>query len=114
MQQEADRGRAFRRRGILLGAAQLGLFGALAGRLYDLQVLQSDQYKLLADDNRINQRLLIPARGRILDRKGRPLAQDMPTYRVCVVREQAGDVRPALARLAEVIAIDPKRLDEVA
>src|SRR5918911_3864194 len=114
MQQEADRGRAFRRRGILLGAVQLGLFGALAGRLYGLQVLQSDQYKLLADDNRINQRLLIPPRGRILDRKGRPLAQNMPTYRVRVVREQAGDIHATLARLAKVVAIEPKRMDEVA
>src|SRR3954453_15482382 len=114
MQQEADRGRAFRRRGILLGAAQLGLFGALAGRLYDLQVRQSGQYKLLADDNRINQRLLIPPRGRILDRQGRPLAQNMPTYRVRVVREQAGDIRATVARLAKVVAIEPKRIDEVA
>src|ERR671928_1962766 len=114
MQQEADRERAFRRRGILLGAAQLGLFGALAGRLYNLQVLQSDQYALLADDNRVNQRLLIPPRGRILDRLGRPLAQNVPTYRVRVIREQAGDIRATLARLAKVVAIDPKRADEVA
>ena len=77
MQQEADRVRAFGRRAVLLGGAQVGLFGALVARLYGLQVLKASEYAVLADDNRINQRLLIPARGRILDRKGRPLAQNV-------------------------------------
>ena len=114
MQQEADRARAFTRRAVVLGGAQVGLFAALVARLYGLQVLKAGEYALLADDNRINQRLLIPPRGRILDRQGRPLAQNMPTYRVRVVREQAGDIRATVARLAKVVAIEPKRIDEVA
>jgi penicillin-binding protein 2 len=114
MQQEADRARAFTRRAVVLGGAQVGLFAALVARLYGLQVLKAGEYALLADDNRINQRLLIPPRGRILDRRGRPLAQNMPTYRVRVVREQAGDIRATVARLAKVVAIEPKRIDEVA
>src|SRR4051794_9885184 len=100
MQQEADRVRAFSRRAVMLGGAQLALFGTLAARLYDLQVSRAGEYALLADDNRINQRLLIPARGRILDRKGRPLADNVLTYRVRVVREQTSDMRATLARLA--------------
>jgi penicillin-binding protein 2 len=114
MQQEADRARAFTRRAVVLGGAQVGLFGALVARLYGLQVLKAGEYALLADDNRINQRLLIPPRGRILDRLGRPLAQNMPTYRVRVVREQARDIRATLARLAKVVPVEPKRIDEVA
>ena len=35
---------------------------------------RSAEYTLLAEENRVNQRLLIPPRGRILDRLGRPLA----------------------------------------
>ncbi len=113
MQQEADRVRAFGRRAVLLGGAQVGLFGALVARLYGLQVLKASEYAVLADDNRINQRLLIPARGRILDRRGRPLADNVLTYRVRVVREQTTDMRATLARLARVIPVDPRRAEEV-
>ena len=67
---EGDRLRVFARRALLLGAGQLGLFGLLAGRLYYLQVVSADEYALLADENRINHRLLPPARGRIFDRHG--------------------------------------------
>ena len=41
--------------------------GALALRMRTLQVEQADQFRLLADENRINIRLIPPARGRIFD-----------------------------------------------
>ena len=103
MQQEADRARSFTRRALVLGGAQLAFFGALAARLYHLQVQRSAEYALLAEDNRANQRLLIPPRGRILDRLGRPLARNVPTYRMLVVREQAA--RPARRSLQRVAAL---------
>ncbi len=90
MHREGDRLRTFSRRALCLGAGQLGLFGLLAARLYYLQVISADQYALLADENRINHRLLPPARGRIFDRHGVPLARNSPTYRVLVTREQTG------------------------
>ncbi|MGH6920847.1 MAG: penicillin-binding protein 2, partial [Geminicoccaceae bacterium] len=89
MHREAERLRGFARRTLLLGAAQLAVFGVLAGRLYYLQVVAADQYALLADENRINHRLLPPARGVVLDRNGVPLARNRPTYRVLVIPEQA-------------------------
>jgi penicillin-binding protein 2 len=107
---EGDRLRVFSRRAVLLGAAQLGLFATLAGRLYYLQVVDADQYALLADENRINHRLLPPARGRIFDRHGATLAQNDPTYRVYVTREQAGDVRATLDRLARLILLPEERI----
>jgi len=112
-QQEADRVRSFTRRGIVLGGAQLALFGALGSRLYHLQVQKGSEYSLLAEDNRVNQRLLIPARGRILDRKDRPLAVNIPTYRLRIVREQAHDLPGTLERLSRIVTIEPRRMAEV-
>ena len=86
-----------------LGGAQVAFFGALAARLYHLQVERSAEFALLAEDNRANQRLLVPPRGRILDRLGRPLARNVPTYRMLVIREQARDLRPLLERLAALV-----------
>ena len=60
MHRDADRMRVFTRRALILGAGQLALFGGLAGRLYYLQVVDADGYALLADENRIDHRLLPP------------------------------------------------------
>jgi penicillin-binding protein 2 len=113
MQQKAERYRIFGRRALLLGAAELGLFGLLGGRLWQLQVQDTDRYRLLAENNRVSQRLVVPPRGRILDRHGRPLAQNVPIYRVRVVREQTKDLRRTLEVLAELIPIEPKRVEDV-
>lgn len=110
MQQEADRARTFARRALLVGGAQLGFFAALGARLYHLQVNRSAEYALLAEDNRANQRLIIPPRGRILDRAGRPLARNVPTYRVRIVREQARDLSEVLARLAGLVSLPPDQI----
>ncbi|WP_370152086.1 penicillin-binding protein 2 [Ferrovibrio sp.] len=101
-----DLQRVFTRRALLLGTAQLGLFGLLAGRLYYLQVLESDKYALLAEENRINMRLLSPRRGRILDRFGTELASNRRNYRVMIVAEQSRNVDATLDALGNLIQID--------
>jgi penicillin-binding protein 2 len=113
MRQEADRSRGFARRALFLGAAQLAVFGGLAARLYHLQVDRGTEYALLAEDNRANQRLIVPPRGRILDRRGRPLARNVPVYRIRVIRERARDLADVLRRLADLVALPPGRIDEV-
>jgi penicillin-binding protein 2 len=113
MHREAERLRSFSRRTLLLGAGQLAVFGALAGRLYYLQVVAADQYALLADENRINHRLLPPARGVVLDRNGVPLARNRPTYRVLVIPEQAKDLAATLQAVGRLIPLPPERVAEV-
>lgn len=113
MYQEADRTRCLRRRVLLLGGAKIALFGTLAARLWHLQVRESETYRLLADDNRISQKLIVPPRGVIVDRRGRPLAVNVPTYRVRIVREQARDLRRVLEALAEIVPLDVRRIEEV-
>ena len=81
MQGEISRTKLFTRRTIMLGGVQTLLLAGLAGRMYQLQVLESSRYKMLADENRINIRLLSPQRGRILDRFGVPLVLNRENYR---------------------------------
>ena len=98
------------RRAALLGGAQLVFMGGLAARMRYLQVDQADQFRLLAEENRINIRLIPPARGEIFDRNGIRVAQNVPSYRIVMVREDAGDVDLVMARLARVIDIDPETM----
>src|SRR3990172_6636825 len=92
MLRDAERQKLFTRRMTLLAGGKLALFSLLAGRMYYLQVLESDRYRTLADENRINLRLLPPPRGRIVDRDGEPLAVHERNFRVLVTPEQAGDL----------------------
>jgi penicillin-binding protein 2 len=91
---------------MLLGV-QLGTVGALGWRARDLQILQNEHFHLLAEENRINIRLLPPARGLIYDRHGRLIAGNRQNHRVVMVREQAGDPTMVLDRLSRIIALDP-------
>lgn len=95
----------FTRRAVILGAAKAGLFGVLASRLYYLQVIEAEQYKMLADENRMNLRLIAPPRGRILDRRGVPVATNRQNFRVVIVPEQAGSVEKTLGRLNEIVPV---------
>ncbi len=54
-------------------------------RLYDLQVVRTEEYQLYADDNRLNELLLPAPRGVIFDRYGEPLAVNVPAYNVTIV-----------------------------
>jgi len=101
------------RRGVILGAFQLGTGVVLALRLRQLQVEQADQFRLLAEENRINIRLIPPRRGLIVDRHGALLAGNEQNYRIAIVREEAGDVRAVLNRLAKIIDLAPAEIDEV-
>lgn len=110
---DEDRLRGFTRRALLVGGAQVGLFGALGARMYDLQVLQADRYALLAEDNRINMRLIPPPRGEIFARNGEPVAINELNYRVQIVPEQAGDVASVLANLDRIVALAPEQVARV-
>ncbi|MEM6888501.1 MAG: penicillin-binding protein 2 [Pseudomonadota bacterium] len=99
------------RRAALLGGAQLLFMGGLAARMRYLQVEEADQFRLLAEENRINVRLIPPSRGEVFDRNGMRLAQNAPSYRIIIVREDAGDVDKALAKLARIIDLKEEDIE---
>lgn len=114
MHHDQDRFKLFSRRASIIAGGQLALVSALVGRLYYLQVLQEDRYRMLADENRINLRLLPPPRGRILDRDGVPLAINSRNYRVLVVAEQSPDLGRTLDALGRILPIsehDRRRIE---
>ncbi|MFV0474040.1 MAG: penicillin-binding protein 2, partial [Pikeienuella sp.] len=95
------------RRGAMLLGGQALVAGALFWRLKSLQIDAADEYLMMAEENRINVRLIPPARGEITDRKGRSIAVNRQNYRAVVIREQAGDVEAVLDDLARIIDIPP-------
>lgn len=105
MIRDQDRFKQFTRRAMLLGGGKLVLFSALAARMYYLQVIESERYHTLAEDNRINLRLLAPPRGRILDRNGVEIAANQKNYRLIIVTERSPDTAATLDLLSRIIEI---------
>ena len=101
------------RRAVLLGGAMAAFSGGLALRMRYLQVEQADQFRLLAEENRINFRLIAPPRGFITDRNGDYLAINVQNYRVVLVREQAktaGGVEAVLDKLSQSIDVNEHKI----
>ncbi len=108
MRRDADRYTLFTRRALILGGVKVGLLGALGARLYWLQTVESEKYKVLADDNRINTRPLTPSRGLIFDRTGEPLAANRNNYRLLITADK-GRISEALKQAETVL----ERLERV-
>ena len=72
----------FNRRLFLIGSLKLLSYSIVIERLYNLQIKQSDKYKKLADNNRVNLSLIIPSRGLILDRDYKLLADNEEQYQL--------------------------------
>lgn len=101
---------SFTRRTLMLSGTMGAVFTVLGGRLYQLQILNGDEYMVDAENNRISQRFIFPPRGRILDRFGVELATNRRNYRVVIVAEQASQgVETALESVSKIIQIDPER-----
>ncbi len=103
--------RRISRRAAVLGGMQLAFVAGLGARMRYLQVEQADQFRLLAEENRINIRLIPPSRGEVFDRNGVQLARNVPSYRIVMVREDAGDVERVIKRLDDIVAMDPEAVD---
>jgi penicillin-binding protein 2 len=107
----------FTRRSVAMGGGMTLVFAVLAGRLYQLQIRDGEEYKAEAEDNRVSERLIAPPRGRILDRFGTELANNKRNYRVLLVSEQAtqgvGEALDTLSKVIEISDVQKKRVAQM-
>ncbi|GFE65067.1 penicillin-binding protein 2 [Litoreibacter roseus] len=101
------------RRSLVLGTGMTAFAGVLGLRMRHLQVDQADQFRLLAEENRINIRLLPPARGEIFDRNGLLIAGNEQNYRVVMVRDEVDDPDKVLEDLSNLIPLSPDDIARV-
>jgi penicillin-binding protein 2 len=105
MKRERKRTGVFTRRALLIAGAQTAAFGALAAKLYHVQVIEGAKYATLADTNRISTRLIAPPRGRLLDRLGVPVANNRQNWRALLIAEQASDVGATLDAFSRIVPL---------
>ena len=101
-----------RSRFLAFGVIGLFLFSVLAGRLFQLQIIEGRARADQAEASR-TQNLAIPSqRGLIFDREGRPLAINVPTWTVAVRPTDLPDYRrdAVLRRVADVLNLPVAQL----
>lgn len=105
MNRDNDKGKVLIKRSLILGAGKFVLLIVIIARLYYLQVFQADKYKMLADENRISTRLLVPPRGVIYDRHGVQLATNRQNFQALIVAEQTPDIRATLNAFKKIMPL---------
>jgi penicillin-binding protein 2 len=98
---------------IRLTAAQyiiLGVFLILAYGLWRLQVMQSDYYSLAAEKNRIRNVPVLAPRGKILDREGRTVVDNYPSFSALLLRDSSRDLVADADMIAQGLHLDPNEV----
>jgi penicillin-binding protein 2 len=99
--------------GIRLTAAQyiiLAIFLVLAYGLWRLQVMQSDYYALAAEKNRIRNVPILAPRGKILDREGRTIVDNYPSFSALLLRDSSRDLNADAEQIAWGLHMDPNEV----
>jgi len=97
--------RLIQRRLILSAVIVLILMFIVLGRLYVLQVVEHEHFSTLSNSNRVSLKALPPTRGLIYDRNGVVLADNLPAYRLEIIREQVSDIDDTIKHLSEYVEI---------
>ena len=90
----------------------LTVFLVLAYGLWSLQVRKSDQYETRAEQNRVRRVPMLAPRGKILDREGRIIVDNYPSFSALLLRDQARDLNADAEKIAEGLNIPANEIRE--
>src|ERR1700684_1699339 len=88
----------------------LFIFLLLAYGLWRLQVMHSDEYALLAEKNRVRNVPILAPRGKILDREGRVIVDNYPSFSALLLRDSSRDLNVDADLLAQGLHMDAEEV----
>jgi penicillin-binding protein 2 len=83
----------------------VGLIGLLLLGFWKLQIVHSDQYAQLAERNRIRTIPIIAPRGSMVDRDGRVIVDNYPSFSVLLLRDDAEQLARLLPQIADGLGL---------
>ena len=87
----------------VLAALMLVVMVGLLYRYFYLQIVQNETFRAQSDRNRIAVRAVAPTRGVIVDREGRLLAENLPSFTLALTPERISNLEEMLAELTELL-----------
>jgi penicillin-binding protein 2 len=110
---EASQTFTFSRRTMVLGAIQGGIGAMLAARMAWISVAENEKYAMLSESNRVNLTLIPPRRGWIIDRNGRPLANNRTDFRVDLIPQRVVDAEGTIRHLAQLLSLESDEVERI-
>ncbi len=110
--QDTDEMKIQAKKGFYALGCILAAFVVIMARLYFLQIDQGEYYEKQADSNRVRYLEIIAPRGNILDRKGREMVTNRPSFNVIWLRESNQLSDEWLKTLTRVLGEDTSALLE--
>jgi penicillin-binding protein 2 len=104
---------SFARRAIVLGGIQGGVGLLLAGRMAWISIAENEKYQLLSESNRVNLTLIPPRRGWIVDRNGKPLANNRTDFRVDIIPDRLRDKEATIRQLTDLLALPADEVERI-
>ncbi len=89
------------------------LFFGLILRLFYLQVILAEKYKILSDDNAINIEFIFPERGQIFDRNGKLIVENTLYYTASFLRERSKNTEGVMDYMAPLLHLTPNDLNQI-
>ena len=83
---------------------------ALTAGLWRLQVLGADNFRLLAEQNRVRKEPVLAARGKLFDRENRLVVDNYPSVSCFLIREQGRNLDVDLPLIARGLDLDLEQL----
>ncbi|PYX39298.1 MAG: penicillin-binding protein 2, partial [Acidobacteria bacterium] len=90
----------------------LAIFLILAYGLWRLQVMQSEFYAGLAERNRVRTVPILAPRGKILDREGRVIVDNYPSFTALLLRDSLRDLSADADLIAKGLNMNPSEVRE--
>lgn len=113
MSNQNEKDRVLNRRLMFIVLLNLLAFVVIAVRLYYLQIMEADKYRVMSEENRISTRFLVPPRGMIYDRNGEILAKNNQDFQALLIAEQTNDISQTVATFQKLLPLSEEEDEKV-
>jgi penicillin-binding protein 2 len=100
------------RRGRVASIIVCGVLVFLLSAFFRAQILKNEQYSLQSEENRLRQIPTAAPRGKILDRNGKAIAENVVGYSVALLALNEDTLRTTLTRLRSVVQLTNKQFED--
>ena len=81
-------------------------------RLWHLQILNADDYQAMSENNRLRFVPVAASRGAIIDRSGKVLVSNRPSFSLAVIQQEVKDKEALLTLLSNLLQLDRAEMSE--
>src|SRR3990167_6587281 len=99
-----------------LGLILLVSFGLLFGRIYMLQAVRGEEFRSLAEGNKLRTNFVLAPRGLILDSSGKIIAANIPSFELVAnpsdFPAEKSKLEAEISEVAAIVSKDPHEIEE--